>query len=456
MATASAIVASALAASAGADQPAPNTSAASPPVSANNPKAAAEPAGASFQKPAWLTDLSLGVAESYDDNIYGVSGQGPMALQSSWVTTISPKLGLNLAPLLGDQNVLEVLSVGYAPEFAFYHDAWVESYNSHRVANIIKGKTDSFSFNLENAFTYVDGSPEGPIYSANDKYRSAFGTALPKDHRRQIQDRAKVLFQYDLGQFFVRPAASLLAFDMMTDLQSTAGYQNYPSRSDVNGGADAGYRVTEDVALTVGYRYGHQYQQRMSLAVDSTRLASDNDYQRALVGLEGKPWNGLTLSLQGGPDFRKYASTAAVSDRQPTTYYAEAAVAAEVTPKDSVAFKYKQWRWLSFCGRIPFFDGNYELSYHRKVTESLTLDLTGRISNWDFTCASDPIKLSNERNDYLYAFSPGLAYTFTPNLSVNLAYTLQLARNDLDNPPGGAKYRQFDRNLVSCGAMLKF
>ena len=61
---------------------------------------------AEWQKPVWLTDLSLGVKESYDDNLLGVSGKG-LALQSSWVSTVSPKVGINFAPLLGDQKTLQ-------------------------------------------------------------------------------------------------------------------------------------------------------------------------------------------------------------------------------------------------------------------------------------------------------------------------------------------------------------
>ena len=51
-----------------------------------------------WQKPSWLTDLSLGVKENYDDNVLLVSGDG-LAPKSSWVTTLSPKVGINFAPL---------------------------------------------------------------------------------------------------------------------------------------------------------------------------------------------------------------------------------------------------------------------------------------------------------------------------------------------------------------------
>ena len=83
-------------------------------------------------KPAWLTDFSLGVKESYDDNVF-LSGVDPKylppaytvpvgsvaALQNrwSWVTTMSPKIGVNLEPLLAHQQTFQTLSLVYAPDF---------------------------------------------------------------------------------------------------------------------------------------------------------------------------------------------------------------------------------------------------------------------------------------------------------------------------------------------------
>ena len=80
-----------------------------------------------WEKPAWMTDLSLGVKESYDSNIY-LSGAGseyfPKTLpegdiatknKSSWVTTISPKIGVDFAKLLGSDSVVKIFAVGYVP-----------------------------------------------------------------------------------------------------------------------------------------------------------------------------------------------------------------------------------------------------------------------------------------------------------------------------------------------------
>jgi hypothetical protein len=98
---------------------------------------------AAWQKPVWLTDLALGAKESYDDNLLGVSGHG-LAPKSSWVSTVSPKVGFNFAPLLGNQKTLQTLSLIYSPDFNFYHDDPSQSYYAHKIGDTIKGQAGDF------------------------------------------------------------------------------------------------------------------------------------------------------------------------------------------------------------------------------------------------------------------------------------------------------------------------
>ncbi|HYG34267.1 MAG TPA: hypothetical protein VEC99_05760, partial [Clostridia bacterium] len=367
-----------------------------------------------FQKPAWLTDLSIGVKESYDNNVflsgvesrflpatYPVPEGSAVALKerSSWVTTVSPKVGFNFAPLLGSQHAISVLSLGYAPDFAIYHDEDSESYNAHRLAQTIKLKSGDFSLSLDNGFNYIDGSDVGPTYPGG--LLNALATAAPRERREQFQDRGKVSLQYDINKWFVRPTASLLYFDLRTVQQNVAGYQNYADRYDVNGGADVGYRVNPNLALTLGYRYGHQYQEQYSFSPYS----SPSDYNRVLLGVEGKPLKWLKLELQGGPDFRSYAPDSAahltpVNDKDPVKYYGEASVTAEVSAKDTLAFKYRQFQWVSSTGRIPYFDSLYDLNYRHKFTPKFTMDLGARLLTWDYS--SGNLVPTNRRDDWQY------------------------------------------------------
>jgi len=418
-------------------------------------------------KPAWLTDFSLAVKETYDNNVFGsgvderflpatypVAVGSPVALEelSSWVTTVSPKLGVNFAPLLGHQSVVQALTLGYAPDFVSYHNQPTESYNAQRLAQTVKMKSGAFSLNLENGFNYISGSKLGPTYPGS--FLSAYATAIARERREQIQDRAKVTAQYNLGSWFVRPTASLLYYDLKTKQQNVAGYQNYPDRYDVNGGADAGYRFTPDLAVTLGYRYGHQYQEQFSFSPYS----SPNDYQRVLLGFEGKPLPWLKVELQGGPDFRSYdlntpTHITPVDDRHSTKYYGEAAITADISTKDALTFKYRQFQWLSSVGKLPLFDSLYDLSYKHKFNSQLTGDLGARLVSSDYT--SSNLVPSNHRDDWQYTLSVGVSYAFTPNLSATLGYAVDLGRNNQEKITN-EQTREFDRHQVSLGMLFKF
>jgi len=82
----------------------------------------------------------------------------------------------------------------------------------------------------------------------------------------------------------------------------------------------------------------------------------------------------------------------------------------------------------------------------------LTADLGVRAGSADYnsgnlsTCTCD---------DWQYTFLAGATYAFTKHLSANLAYSLDLGRNAQDgiaNP----QTREYNRNLISLGVLLKF
>jgi opacity protein-like surface antigen len=262
----------------------------------------------------------------------------------------------------------------------------------------------------------------------------------------------------------------LLYYDLMTDWHNASaapykGYQNYVDRSDVNGGLDLGYKLTSDLAATLGYRYGHQNQQAFPSAINPATYQSSSDYQRVLLGLEGKPWKWLNVKLAGGPDFRAYNATAPVDDLHLTTYYGEALMTATLTTNQTVTVAYKQWQWVSSIGRVPYFDSSYALTYHWNATRQLGFDLGGKFVEADYNSAS-PAKTANgcRRDDGVYTVSAGVSYAFTSRFSVNLAYAhdfgLNLEENlsTTGNPSAAATagYRDFDRQLVTLAAQYKF
>jgi hypothetical protein len=418
--------------------------------------------GADGSKPVWLTECSLGIKESYDNNVflsgatvpaYTVPAGSVAALKdcASWITTVSPKVGINFSSLLGAPTNFPTLALTYAPDFAVYHDQSSESYTAHRLLAAVKGGSDSIAFNTENTFTYIDGAGVGPFYPVN--LYSAMATTADRERRRQIQDRANVSVQFDAGKLFFRPVASLIYYDLMTEQRNVTGYQNYADRCDVNGGADFGYKFTPKFAVTLGYRYGQQYQEQFGFTTNS----SPSDYQRLLFGVEGNPARWLNVKIVGGPDFRNYEGASAghvtpVNDLHPVKFYGEALLTATCSPRDTLNFKYKLWQWVSGTGKVPYFEGSYDLSYHRKLTDKLGLDLGGKILAWDYSSGNLP---TCRRNDLEYSCSGTLNYNLNSHLSFNLACGFDWGRNAEDNLANAAM-REFDRQLVSVGTTWKF
>jgi hypothetical protein len=425
-------------------------------------------------KPEWLPQLSLGVKESYDDNILGVSGNG-MQPQGSWITTISPAIGFNFAPLLGSQAPFHTLSLNYTPDFVVFHAAPSENYDAHKFGIAIKGTAGNFSFSLDNSFLYNDGSRTAPTYALNqlpssnplanqfDKYRSQYANTPARERRNQDQDREATLLQYDMGKFFIRATSALLYYNMNTRFHTNQapymGYQNYPSRSDANGGTDLGYRVLTNVALTLGYRYGSQYQQQFPASIASDRHYSSSTYQQVLFGAEGRPWHWLEMKLAGGPDFRDYNPNTPVYDLHPTRYYGEASVAATITTNQSLTFKYKQWNWVASTGYVPEFDSSYALDYHWNAIRQLGFDLAAQIQEADYTSGYDAAGTAPSiRTDRVYTLSPGVTYAFTPQLSASLSYTFNAGNNELYTIPATSHpaYKNFIDQQVSLGLLYKF
>jgi opacity protein-like surface antigen len=373
--------------------------------------------------------------------------------QSSFITTISPKVGVNLARTFDTSGNLSVLSLTYAPDIVVYHELPSENYDAHRLLLAVRGKDDAFSYSLDNTLVYVEASTLAPTYPGN--LLNAWATINDWQRREQLNDRSKVSLQYDWDKWFIRPGASLAYYGMMTQIKDVEGYQNYPTRYDVNGGADVGYKFCTNMAATLGYRYGSQGQQQFSFSPYS----SPSDYQRVLLGVEGKPLSWLSIQMLGGPDFRSYAGDTAthitpVNDLHMTTYYGESTIAATLTPDDMLSFKYKQFQFVSSCGKVPYFDSSYALCYDRKITDRLSVEVGPRLLEADYN-SGNLSSSSSKRDDLDYILSVGLHYVFSANIAADLSYSASLGRNAEANI-ANSQTRDFDAQDVSLGVQFKY
>ena len=432
----------------------------------------ASPDKAGWTKPVWLGELSLSARESYDDNVLGVSGLS-LQPQSSWVSAASLKLGLNLVPLLDTKSV-QTFTLSYQPDVVRYDSASEENYIAHRVVTAIKAKSGDVSFSFDNNFLYNDGSKNAPIYALNqlagaaadqnDKFRNNYAHSLARERRNQEQDRYSAALQYSEGSWFIRAVSSMVFIDMNTLQHNTGaapfkGYQNYPDRYDVNAGVDLGWKLSPDVALTLGWRDGYQSQKQFSPAINADQHFSSNHYQRALVGLEGKPSKWLSLKVSAGPDFRTYNAMAAINSLSTTRWYGEASATATLAPDQTLTFTGKQWMFVASTGLVPYVDSTWSLAYHWNVDKQWGLDLGAKMLEANYTMGNEVTGTAPSlRDDIDYGLSIGITYALCKQCTLSAAYNYDIGRNGLDSLPANlfAAYREFDHNVVTLGLQYKF
>jgi hypothetical protein len=431
------------------------------------------PANAAFwTKPAWLSDLSFGVKESYDDNVLGVSGNG-LAPESSWVSSASAKIGINFIPLIDDKDIT-ALSLTYNPEIFNYASASAEDYIAHRVNFVIKGKADGATYSLDDAFLYNDGNKVAPTYALNqlagapanqnDKFRNNYAHSVARERRNQIQDRYNAWIKINDGNFFIRPISSLTYYNLNTDVFNTSvapykGYQDYIDRWDINGGADLGYDLAPNLSVSLGYRDGYQHQDQFTLALNSDRHFASNRYQRALFGLEGKLASWLTAKLSAGPDFRDYNPSTPISDHHTTRFYGEASLVATIPNDQSLTLSYKQWEFVSSTGLVPYDDTALSLVYHWNVTQQVGLDLGARYLEANYTLGNDVAGSAPDlRDDVDEGVSAGLTYAVTKQFVLSVTFTHDKGLNNLGSLPATLfpAYRDFTHNVTTFGATYKF
>ena len=431
-------------------------------------------------KPKWLTEASLTVRESYDNNVFlaGASGRylppvytipadGVAALknQYSWITTVSPKIGLELAPLLGNNGVLRSLTLGYAADFVTFHDAPSENYDVHRLAAGVRLASDDLTFQADNLCTYMDGGRIAASYPGVGLYSAFVSDQATRDRRAQALDRASASLQYDQPAWFVRGVGALVNCNYLTHQYPSAiysGYMNYVDRYDVNVGGDFGYKLATNLAITASCRIGRQHQDLLPVGIDPYQQSSSCEYQRFLLGVEGLPCDWLTVRIQAGPDFRDYAASAPVRHDKPVTFYEESSLEVRVTPDNILSFTSWQCRWVASSGKIPYDGRSFALNYLRKVTDALSLKAGVRAIRYAYHCAlsysaglSTPATApANGRDDWDLIESVGATYAVTSRFSIDLNYAASFGRNA--DGTALADTRNFNDQIVSLGATLRF
>ncbi|OIR06415.1 hypothetical protein GALL_113250 [mine drainage metagenome] len=396
------------------------------------------------QRPAWLSDASVSVGLVHDSSVFGVQAEQAahpgFADRSAWVTTVGPRLTLDLRPLLGvgSGGPLRSFTAGYVGSYSFFDHVSGEDNAKHTLVLGLKASESGWSLALDNSLLFVDGGREGPFYSTY----SAFSSALPRERRRQIQERPKLSLRRDFGPAFVRAVAASATYDLLVDRHNPVGayrgYVNFVDRSDANAGLDLGYRAGSDRAYFVGWRVGRQLQARLPWG----GTHSDNTYNRLLAGFEGKLLSWLSGSALVGPDFRRYTDAAnrGIAGADHTWLYAEGSLSARIAAGDSLSATTKVWHWVSGTGSTSYQDATYALTWKHAVGKRLSLEPGVKFlaSKYDYPAV---------RNDQAWALSCEAACALSRRCTISASYSWFQSRSRI--PEAIAPGRGVDLDVAS-------
>jgi hypothetical protein len=329
------------------------------------------------------------------------------------------------------------LSVIYNPIRAQFHNEPGESFWDHRVNADVTLNAGRWAVTMSHLVRQIDGEDQLPLYLEPGGI-PATGAPAVRDRRDQTFYRGMLKAQYSAESWFFRPIATGYVQDFHIEHLQELGYCNFVDRSDMNVGADAGWKVMPGTFATLGYRVGHQSQD----TIFDSPVQYANDYQRVLAGVEGRPEKWVKLAVQVGPDFRSFNDDVPETfDRRQVVLYCDASVTIMPTAEDEVALSVKQFEQPGAGGRSVYVDTTYGVTYKRKLTKALTWTVGGKAYNTDFEY---PAK---KRDDWVYTAESGLTYKLDAHWTLEAGALYEAGRSEVVETEG----REYDRTMVFVG-----
>lgn len=395
----------------------------------------------------WTFNAGLSLKESFDSNVFLQDEQpdpsvtnAAQPFQESLVTSLTPKVGFAYKPCAGFN-----VSGNYAPEVVLFHSESSEDYVAHRLALLFNGVVGKVTWQMQNSVTYIDGSETGLTFGGPGGAPAIGGIPL-RDRREALIYRNSFGAFHKHGNWFFRPAVSSYIHDFRTELRNTAQYpfyQNYVDRNDFNLGVDGGYKAFKDGYIFLAYRCGWQHENELPPGNPNDY---SNDYQRVLLGFEGKVTDWLKLNLFAGPDWRNFNHrTPAGFDPDPVKVFIDGQAVLTLTKADSVTLTVKQYEQPAFGSPSAYEDITYDVTWAHRFDGQFSLQAGFRAYGgvWE-----EPVR----REDWIYTPSASLSYVHDKHFSADLAYSYDWVDSCVPNTEG----REFTRHLVSLGVKYNF
>lgn len=390
-----------------------------------------------------ISAASASIRQGYDTNVFGVStnpaGHPPVADVSSAFTVASAGVTLNLAPLVQQPGgFFNALTLAYQGDYTAFASVAHEDNLRNTLTLVATGRDGPWSASINNPLIYVDGPKDDPFFNTYNN----LGYGPTRERRNQVQERNTSFVRYDGAGWFVRIADSLTYFNLLINehdpVGAYKGYANWVNRDNINVGPDFGWKTSPDFAWVAGWRIGQQTQARPYYSLAD----SDNTYNRALFGFEGRLLSRVRVQLLAGPDFRRYGdgSNSGIDGDRHTWLYTEGQLAATLSPSDTLSYNEKVWHWVSSSGtssiQETLQDFLFTHDFTPRLSASVGLNLTGH--RYD---------APQVRDDWTRSFPAGLTYSFNRRWTISAEYTDISGKSHLD--PTVTPGQNFSDNTVS-------
>ena len=386
------------------------------------------------KNPEWRTTVSVAVAEWFDSNVF-LQDVTSQAHRQSMVTSVAPFFGVEWNP-----EPEFHMAVNYSPNLVRYASDPTEDHTDHRGNINFAGQFGDATYEVLNSATWIDGSRTDVTFPGPGGAPAIGGIPI-RDRRQALNLKESFKLQYPIGNWFVRPVASWYMNDYNTAYSAAPGYENYASRTDINGGVDIGYKVYDKTYAVVGYRSGHQDQD----ALPGSPLEYSNDYNRFLFGGEGNPLPWLKFALLAGPEIHYFGSDVCTGFyHNQSQLYVDFSATMTLGKADSLTLSAKRYTRPGYTGRSMLSELLCEAAWKHKFTDALTASagFTSYLADYFPTV----------RNDDIYTPAVGLTYQFNKHFSAELRYSYDVANSEVPDTDG----REFQRQIAMLNLRYTF
>lgn len=289
----------------------------------------------------------------------------------------------------------------------------------------------SKNLRLETAMTFIAGPREAVRFIQG---RNSWATVQARERRQQWQNRTFFHYRFDYESYFIRPAASLIFFDLNSRVRTgVLGYDNWIDRYDLQAGFDVGRAFHGGDEVYLGWRFGRQFQDDDG-GRPSTR---SNHFDRFFAGVRFSWSEVIQGVVEVGPSMHRYDQPGSVGKPGIDSWYLQAQLHGSNRYMDSWRLEARLERSVASSGLLSSEVRSFSFQYGRKLADRSRLEITtgARALVYDGVAISD----------WVFHGTAQWTYRLADNQSFLFRWKLEEGR---DRAPPRNPGREFSRTIV--------